>query len=106
MKRVDVWMESYGWVFGRRTKNSGTVQKTGEVLPVKNIIVMGIMHFSFGELLFGPMSVLDDLLVCAYLRKVRLGIKYDLERILELFPALRNKLRRATGSFGGVNSKW
>jgi len=40
-------------------------------------------------MIFGPMSVLDNLKTGAYLRKDREGIAKDLESIYEHFPILK-----------------
>jgi len=72
-----------------------------DILPIERIIKVGITHVPEGRMLFGPMNIIDNLLMGAYLRKDRGGIKKDLDRVLELFPALKDKLKRSAGSLSG-----
>ncbi len=51
--------------------------------------------------IFGTMSVLENLLMGAYLRQDEAGVQEDLERVLALFPRLRERLQQAGGTLSG-----
>jgi branched-chain amino acid transport system ATP-binding protein len=63
------------------------------MLPEK-IVKLGIAHVPEGKRLFLKMSVLDNLLTGAYLRTDKAEIEKDLEKAIEYFPILGEKLRR------------
>lgn len=66
-----------------------------------DIVKCGIVQVPAGRRILGSMSVLDNLLVGAYLRKDREGINRDLERMYEYFPILGERKRQAGGSLSG-----
>lgn len=70
-------------------------------LPVQRILELGISHVPEGRMLFGPMSVLENLLMGAYTRNDKLGIKDDLDKVLSYFPILKKYLKQAAGSLSG-----
>jgi branched-chain amino acid transport system ATP-binding protein len=51
--------------------------------------------------IFGPMSVEENLQMGAYLRRDRDGIREDFERILTMFPRLKERLRQPGGTLSG-----
>jgi|GEM_PF-41281 len=71
-------------------------------LPPEKIVEMGIGHVPEGKQLFLEMSVQDNLLTGAYLRKDEEGIRQDLERVYGYFPVLRRyRHKRAFNLSGG-----
>lgn len=66
-----------------------------------DIVKCGIVQVPAGRRILGSMSVLDNLLVGAHLRKDREGINRDLERMYEYFPILGERKRQAGGSLSG-----
>jgi branched-chain amino acid transport system ATP-binding protein len=70
-------------------------------LPPKLIVGSGIGHVPEGRRLFGPMSVIDNLLTGAYLRTDKAAIRHDLDRMLELFPILAERRHQAAGTLSG-----
>src|SRR6185436_162983 len=66
----------------------------------QHIVELGIAHVPEGRRLFAAMSVRDQLLLGAFRRRDRRAIEGDLERVLEIFPRLRERLH----SLGGVLS--
>src|SRR2546425_8433136 len=60
----------------------------------------GVAHVPQGRRLFGTMSVEKNLLLGAYLRRDG-EIRGDLVRVLDLFPALKDKLSREAGTLSG-----
>lgn len=67
----------------------------------KQILRAGIVHVPEGRRLFGPMSVIDNLLTGAYLRTDKDGIRHDLEQMLDLFPILAERRHQAAGTLSG-----
>jgi branched-chain amino acid transport system ATP-binding protein len=61
----------------------------------KQIVGSGIVHVPEGRRLFGPMSVVDNLLTGAYLRTDKAEIRRDLDKMLELFPILAERRHQA-----------
>jgi len=51
--------------------------------------------------IFGSMSVLENLQMGAYLRRDAQGVKEDLERMLTLFPRLKERLHQQGGTLSG-----
>ncbi|WP_324752222.1 ABC transporter ATP-binding protein [Roseovarius sp. Pro17] len=66
------------------------------------ILSAGIAHVPEGRRLFRGLTVKDNLLLGAYLRKDKDAIEQDLERVYDLFPILRERRRQdATTMSGG-----
>lgn len=66
-----------------------------------DIVKSGIVQVPAGRRILGKMSVLDNLLVGAYLRKDRDEVNRDLERMYEYFPVLGERKSQAGGSLSG-----
>jgi branched-chain amino acid transport system ATP-binding protein len=60
----------------------------------------GVAHVPQGRRLFGTMSVEKNLLLGAFLRRDA-DIRADLVRVLDHFPALKDKLSREAGTLSG-----
>ena len=67
----------------------------------EKIVELGIGHVPEGKRLFLEMSVGDNLLTGAYLRKDRDGIQKDLELVYGYFPNLRRARNRLASSLSG-----
>ena len=67
----------------------------------QDIVAVGIAHVPEGRRLFGPMSVHDNLLLGAYLRHDKDGVRRDLDRVLSLFPILAQRRNQAAGTLSG-----
>jgi branched-chain amino acid transport system ATP-binding protein len=63
-------------------------------------VAAGIAHSPEGRLVFGPLSVADNLRLGAYLRKDP-GIAQDMKRVFGLFPILEEFRNRAAGGLSG-----
>ncbi|MBE7183276.1 MAG: ABC transporter ATP-binding protein [Methylobacterium mesophilicum] len=70
-------------------------------LSPERIVGMGICHVPEGRGLFPYMSVLDNLLVGAHLRKDAAGIRDDLDKVFHYFPALKEHRHRPARNFSG-----
>ena len=69
--------------------------------PPHKIVRLGMVHVPEGRLVFGPMSVLDNMKMGAYLRKDRKEIRADLERMFEHFPILRARSAQLASTLSG-----
>jgi len=64
------------------------------------IVASGMVHVPQGRRLFGTMTVARNLLLGAYRRHDR-EVRDDVQRILQYFPALGDKLDREAGTLSG-----
>jgi branched-chain amino acid transport system ATP-binding protein len=71
-----------------------------DLLPAHEIVVLGIAQSPEGRRIFPRMSVRENLDMGAFTRKDA-GQREDLERILELFPILRERARQSAGTLSG-----
>ena len=92
-----------GVVSGLVRASSGTITLAGEdvtnVRP-EALVRKGVAHVPQGRRLFGTMSVERNLLLGAYLRRDQ-DVRNDVARVVDLFPALKDKLSREAGTLSG-----
>jgi branched-chain amino acid transport system ATP-binding protein len=65
------------------------------------VVALGISMVPEGRHVYPFMSVKDNLLMGAYLRKDKSAIKRDLEGIYKRFPRVKERLRQQAGSLSG-----
>jgi branched-chain amino acid transport system ATP-binding protein len=65
------------------------------------IVGAGICQSPEGRRIFSRMTIDENLDLGAFLRKDRSGIQADRERVLELFPRLRERLSQKAGTLSG-----
>lgn len=65
------------------------------------IVELGIGHVPEGAHVFRDLSVQDNLLLGAFTRKDRHGIKQDLDEVYTHFPILKDRYRQKAGSLSG-----
>jgi branched-chain amino acid transport system ATP-binding protein len=70
-------------------------------MPTDKIVRLGIAHVPEGKRLFPNMSVLDNLLTGAHIRKDKEEIEKDLDKALTYFPILKEKLRKLAKTLSG-----
>ncbi len=70
-------------------------------LPPERIVDLGVIHCPEGRQLFGSLTVEENLLMGAHRRRERAEIARDLERCIELFPVLGERLGQRAGSLSG-----
>ena len=70
-------------------------------LAPSRIVRLGIAHAPEGRRVFGSLSVADNLRLGAAARRERAGLVEERERLLDLFPILRERLRQAAGTLSG-----
>ena len=67
----------------------------------EKIVSLGVSHVPEGKRLFLEMSVFDNLMTGAFLRKDKDEIEKDIERIYEYFPILKRAHQRQASSLSG-----
>ena len=72
-----------------------------ERLGPEHIAVMGISQAMEGRRVLEHLSVEENLLVGAYRRKDRRGVRQDLEMVFNYFPAIKRLRRRMSGYLSG-----
>ncbi|HIK28532.1 MAG: ABC transporter ATP-binding protein [Oscillatoriaceae bacterium SKW80] len=75
--------------------------KALESLPTREIVRLGISQSPEGRLIFPRMTVLENLEMGAFCRHDYLGIKSDKEKVLNLFPRLRERINQKAGTLSG-----
>ena len=91
-----------GVLSGLVRATSGTVTLSGEDVTNARpevLVRKGVAHVPQGRRLFGTMSVEKNLLLGAYLRRDK-AVGDDLARVLDHFPALKDKLTRGGHAVG------
>lgn len=82
----------------------GHVRLNGEDLapyPPHEIVAKGIVQVPEGRRIFSRLTVMENLEMGAYSRSDRDGIARNLERVLTLFPRLRERIRQTAGTLSG-----
>jgi branched-chain amino acid transport system ATP-binding protein len=91
-------------ILGLLRPRSGRVTLDGNDitgLPTPQIIRRGLGSVPEARRLFGGMTVRENLLMGAYTRSDRPAIEQDYERVLELFPRVRQRLTQRAGTLSG-----
>jgi branched-chain amino acid transport system ATP-binding protein len=70
-------------------------------LSTSEIVARGVVMVPEGRRVFPYMSVRDNLIMGAYLRRDAAGIRADLDRVLTRFPPLQERLRQPGGTLSG-----
>ena len=69
--------------------------------PPQEIVSMGVALSPEGRHVFPRMTVYENLMLGAYLRRDESGITEDLERVFSLFPRLKERERQKGGTMSG-----
>ena len=83
---------------------SGTIAFDGQPIRGKRpeqVAALGIAHVPEGRGTLGNLSVRDNLLVGAYLRRDRKQVEQDIEFLLDLFPNLRRRYKSNGSALSG-----
>ncbi|RHW40292.1 ABC transporter ATP-binding protein [Neobacillus notoginsengisoli] len=67
----------------------------------QGIVKMGISQVPEGRRVFANMSVEENLELGAFLRKDKAGIKEDFNKVYEIFPRLKERLKQQAGTLSG-----
>jgi branched-chain amino acid transport system ATP-binding protein len=65
------------------------------------IVARGLSHCPEGRRVFPRLSVKENLELGAYLRRDKGAIKTDLDRVFDLFPRLKERLKQQAGTLSG-----
>ncbi len=91
-------------ILGMVRANKGTITLEGERidgLVTTEVVSRGVTMVPEGRRLFGKMSVRENLAIGANLRRDKEGIQNDTERVLSLFPRLKERLAQKAGTLSG-----
>lgn len=66
-----------------------------------DVVAKGVVQVPEGRRIFGRLSVHENLRMGAFLRKDKAGIKQSEEKMLEMFPVLRERLNQVAGTLSG-----
>ncbi len=91
-------------ICGVRPAAEGTIWLNGEDitrLPPHEVVARGVGQSPEGRRIFKRLSVLENLLMGAYSRRDKAGIKADLDFVLNTFPRLKERLAQAGGTLSG-----
>ncbi len=83
---------------------SGSIRFEGEELsrlPTHQIVERGLVQVAEGRAILTTLTVRENLELGAYRRKDRSAIASDLERVLHLFPRLKERLDGLAGNLSG-----
>ena len=72
-----------------------------DTLSPDTIVMKGISHVPEGRRVFPYLTVAENLMLGAYLRKDKEEIKNDLERIFKIFPILKERYKQDAGTLSG-----
>lgn len=81
----------------------GNIQYKGNNLPAApyKIVEAGISQVPEGRLIFANLTVKDNLIMGAYLRKDKEAIAKDLKNVYHLFPRLEERMHQMAGTLSG-----
>ena len=91
-------------VSGLLHPRQGAIRYAGETLGqygAHEIAAMGLVQVPEGRRIFGRLTVNENLEMGAFTQKNRQQIAEDRERMLTLFPRLRERLRQVAGTLSG-----
>ena len=91
-------------ILGIVKPSSGIVEFSGEAVqrrPTSYRVAHGMAVVPENRRIFGPMSVHENLMMGAYLRRDHHAIQEDYERVLVLFPRLKERLHQQGGTLSG-----
>jgi branched-chain amino acid transport system ATP-binding protein len=91
-------------IHGILAPREGRIVFRGEEIqgkPAHDMIKKGIAQSPEGRRIFSRMSVLENLEMGAYHRSDRDGIQEDMERVYDLFPRLKERVKQEAGTMSG-----
>ncbi|GAA2094811.1 ABC transporter ATP-binding protein [Kitasatospora saccharophila] len=72
-----------------------------DTVPAHRIVALGLAHSPEGRHIFPRMTIEENLLLGAFLRRDAAGIAEDVERACTLFPILAERRKQAAGTLSG-----
>ncbi|MFE5238776.1 MULTISPECIES: ABC transporter ATP-binding protein [unclassified Streptomyces] len=89
---------------GQLLPSAGSIRFDGQDLagvPAHKVVSLGLAHSPEGRHIFPRLTVEENLLLGAYIRKDDPSIAEDIERSYELFPRLRERRSQPAGTMSG-----
>ena len=91
-------------ISGLVSSSAGSIKFNGREIagwPAHRIVADGLAHVPEGRLVFPDLSVKENLMMGAYLRRDRKEIGTDLEWVGEFFPRLKERITQRAGTLSG-----
>ncbi|NLV98356.1 MAG: ABC transporter ATP-binding protein, partial [Clostridiaceae bacterium] len=81
----------------------GSIEYQGEGLPKQadRIVKKGLSQVPEGREIFANLTVRENLMMGAYLRRDKAKIKEDLQMVFDLFPRLEERITQIAGTLSG-----
>lgn len=70
-------------------------------LPPHQIVKLGISHVPEGRMVFANLTVLENLMMGAYLQKNRRAVTEELAHVFGMFPRLQERQKQVAGTLSG-----
>jgi branched-chain amino acid transport system ATP-binding protein len=86
------------------TAKAGVIEFEGEdisKLPPNKVVRKGIIHCPENRQVFPDLTVKENLKIGSYTNKDRLDAKKDMEKVLTLFPRLKERMEQRAGTLSG-----
>jgi branched-chain amino acid transport system ATP-binding protein len=91
-------------ISGLLKPDQGNILHEGEEiggLAAHKIVARGLSHVPEGRMIFANLSVHENLLMGAYLRKDRAQLSKEFDYIFGMFPRLKERSRQVAGTLSG-----
>jgi len=91
-------------ISGVTQPKQGKIEFLGEditKMSTEKIVSRGITQVPEGRMIFPRLTVRENLLMGAYLRNDKDGVKADEEKVYELFPKMRERMKQHGGTLSG-----
>ena len=91
-------------ICGLRTRTAGRVTLGGTDItkvPPHDLVPMGLVQVPEGRRVFSRLTIAENLAMGAFRRTDRAALAGDLERVLTLFPRLKERLTQLAGTLSG-----
>ena len=72
-----------------------------DLLPAHEVVGLGVAQSPEGRRIFPRMTVRENLDMGAFIRRDASGQREDMDRIMDLFPILKERARQAAGTLSG-----
>jgi branched-chain amino acid transport system ATP-binding protein len=87
-----------------KARGGGAVKYAGDDitnLAPHQIVARGLCHVPEGRMIFGNLTVEENLRMGAYLRRDKDGIAADMDYGFQIFPRLKERINQAAGTLSG-----
>jgi len=91
-------------IMGAAPVSEGEIRLDGKPvagLPTEEIVSRGLVYVPEGRMLFGPLSVEENLRLGAYVVRDERHVRENLERVYALFPRLKERRHQAAATLSG-----